>query len=336
MSSGVTKDLPGNVPFLERVCFSVGGEAYSWGDVVRAARLQGDWAEVENEVRAGLACRKRLDDMNEPMPDAQEIDRIAAEFRYARELVTAAEMHSWLAWCELDVDDWMEFILRSSLRARWASEIPEIVCRYPVSHGEVEDVALDEAICGGHLGRLATMLAQQAAIDHWHLERGGEGDIHPTRDLARRDASLDRFREAALTEKVVRDCIAHHQLDWIRLHLNLATFSSASAAREAWLCVRHDGRRLSEVAAIAGTELVEATLYVEDAPAGWRDALVAALSGEILEPLPGRDGVTLVEVLEKVLPSDSDPALCRRAEDRVLAEAIELEVAARVVWRSRV
>src|SRR5262245_23322246 len=70
--------------------------------------------------------------MNEPLLTAEEIDRTAAEFRYARDLVTAAEMHSWLASCDLDVEDWMEFILRSCLRTRWADEIPEIVNRYPV------------------------------------------------------------------------------------------------------------------------------------------------------------------------------------------------------------
>src|SRR2546427_306080 len=74
--------------------FTVGGTAYVWEDVVLAAHLWGDWTALEQRVRDGLACLARLDEDDEDGLDEADVDAAGTEFRYARDLVAAADLEA--------------------------------------------------------------------------------------------------------------------------------------------------------------------------------------------------------------------------------------------------
>ena len=69
--------------------FSLGDDIYTWQDVVAHARATGDWASLEQAAREGAACEALADSGEIDEPDA-DIEHAAEEFRYERDLVTAA------------------------------------------------------------------------------------------------------------------------------------------------------------------------------------------------------------------------------------------------------
>jgi len=80
---------------LRQMVFAAGDRDYHWADVVLGAKLWGDWEDLAEEVRQGLACVKRLEDGDEELnPDL--VSAAADEFRYERDLVSAQEMEAWL------------------------------------------------------------------------------------------------------------------------------------------------------------------------------------------------------------------------------------------------
>src|SRR5882724_11537606 len=73
------------------VIFTVDRMAYVWEDVVLAGHVWGDWTALEQRVRDGLACLARLDDVDDDLDEAV-VDAAACDFRYARDLVAAADL----------------------------------------------------------------------------------------------------------------------------------------------------------------------------------------------------------------------------------------------------
>ena len=98
--------------------FTVGQTSYVWEDVILAGLLWGDWTALEERVRSGLACLARLDDLDDDDDDAldeADVETAAAEFRYARDLVAAADLETWLERRGLSVEAWLDFIRRGLL-----------------------------------------------------------------------------------------------------------------------------------------------------------------------------------------------------------------------------
>lgn len=349
-----------------RRLFSVGGADYRAVDVVLGATLWGEWARLHESARQALACVRHAEAM-EDHGDPDEVESAANEFRYARDLVTAEETHAWLREWGLTAEAWMDSIERSVLRRRWAAELPDLAARYPVSDEEVSAALAAEAICSGELARLAEKLAGRAAIYDGQLS-GAAGDLGEpsgaevsalllrvpasarerglspvpperclarTRHVAHLEGCFERFRRAALTPAAVRAHVDAHGLDWILVECRYLAFAEAEAAREAALCVREDGRELEAVAADAGTVVREARWFLDTLSPGARSHFVAARKGDLLDPLPFGDEVRLCLVLDKRMPSDSDPEVRQRAEEGVVARLVEQEVARRVRWHVR-
>src|SRR3989442_13262363 len=116
--------------------FTVGGTAYVWEDVVLAAHLWGDWTALEQQVRDGLACLARLDEDDEDGLDEADVDAAGTEFRYARDLVAAADLEAWLDGRGLTVGPGPDFIRRTLLVPRWARDLEEIPATYGYDDAE--------------------------------------------------------------------------------------------------------------------------------------------------------------------------------------------------------
>jgi hypothetical protein len=343
--------------------FTVGGTSLAWEDLVLAGCLWGDWPDLETRVRDGLACLARLDDLeedDESAPTEDEVEAAAAEFRYARDLVAAADLEAWLERRGLTVDAWLDFVRRDLLRARWADALEAIRDEYEIEADEVAEALECEAVCSGLAAVLAARLAARAAIhareegaDPAALAREAEaiaasvgehvlGRALPEvpaaarrerlRALARLEAAWRRFAAAAAPPEALRALVTGRRLDWMRVGVQTVTAPDEDVAREIVLCVRHDRRALEEVATEAGLEATASEVWVEDLPESLRDALVGAQAGDLLGPLAAGDGYLVVAVGAKRLPSADDPLVRARAEHALLARTVDREVANRVTW----
>ena len=349
-----------------RQIFSVGNIIYVWEDVVLASVLRGDWVALEREVRAGIACLKRLEEAEdeEDVLPQDEINSAAEEFRYARDLVAAEEMERWLERRGLTADDWMDYIQRSLLIKKWADELEAIQQEYTVDQDEVDDVILCHAICGGHATEWAATLAGRVATFAGIAEDacnrtdacGDEqathvadalrvkiatrdvprclGDVGPERlkTLARLEVAWQEFSTRRATPKAIREQIAANRLEWIHFRVRSIFLRDLDAAREAALCIRQDGLDPAEVAAESGGEFTEAEWYLDDADPALRDHLLGAQAGDVLGPLRVNGGFAVMSVRAKQPPSENDPALVGRASQVLLNRTVRREVEGRVQW----
>ena len=94
----------GYASVLGRLVFSVDGEEFRWEDALLAARLSGEWAELESRTAEGVACARRVEVEGDPLGQ-DEVSSAAKAFRYARDLLSGDEMEAWLERWELDVID---------------------------------------------------------------------------------------------------------------------------------------------------------------------------------------------------------------------------------------
>jgi hypothetical protein len=232
-----------------------------------------------------------------------ELAEAEAQFRYERSLVAAEEMESWLERWELTVGEWRQYMrgnLPGGERAGWV-----------------------EAVCSGALERAAGELAARAAA----AEATGEPDL---------ERAYNRFLVEAITPEALGSLLEVRKADWIRVDCRTLVLLTEGAAREAALCVRDDGMALAEVAAQAGVEMREHSLYLEDAADELGKALLSARTGELLGPVSLADRHALVLVDDKVEPTLDDPAILRRVQEAARRRAIEREVVNRVTWHERV
>ena len=218
------------------------------------------------------------------------------------------------------------------LRERWADELERIEAEFAVGEEEVEAALRAEAVCTGFLRRAAERLAEDAA-----LAAANDARRHRSRRVDRRPGAggrrRARHRLRARTE--VQREVAAHALDWIRIEAETLELADAEAAREAALCVRVDGRPLTEVADDCGVPANAVVLYLADADPGLQAALASATPGELIGPLEQGDGHLLLQLRAKTEPSADDPELERRAAAVLAARSVDRELRDRVVWHER-
>jgi hypothetical protein len=351
---------------LAESVFSVAGRSYDWLDVVLWGLVWGDWAELEGEARLGLACVRRVDEDAEADPaDPTLVEEAANEFRYARNLLSAEEMEGWLARSGLTAEDWMASMEGAVLRRRWSDEAAETLAAFPPGEPDVEAALWREGICSGRLERAAGEVARRAAA---HASLGGEaanvdraleesvqaelasagdrlaasalglraGDCaERLAHLARLEVALRQFAAEVLTEPAIHAQIDHRGLEWIRLDCAVLSVADEQAAREAAMSVREDGLELAEVARLARAPVREERIYLDETSPEIRERLLSAGRGDLVGPVAVDGAFWLALVRDKVLPTDADPDVRRRAEDELLARLLAREVEARVLWHAR-
>jgi hypothetical protein len=352
-------------PLSGQPLFTVGRRRYGRRDVIAAAILRGEWRPFVDQARAGLACARRLSDEAEE-PDSFDLELAAREFREARGLVSSEDTEAWLARHGLSFEDWSAYLERSLLRRIWAGEIGDIVSRYGVGDEELGLILHAEAVCSGELQRFAETLADRAAVGERALGAGFPAaaaldDLLVARtarecaaalgspvpgpasaphwtgqavELARMEATFQACVRHAITPEAVHAQIVAHRLEWIRLRWRCVVLRDEAAAREAVLCLRHDGELLDEVAERAGvTARVEEPL-VERVDAAIRAAAISARPDDLLGPWPAADGFRLALLLAKAQPAESDAEVRRRAEEEI-ARSLVADAAKSVVWHER-
>jgi hypothetical protein len=300
---------------LDRPVFAAGDQDYRWADVVAAAQHWSRWAELERRTADGLAA---LAGLPEKIGQA-EVDEAMQAFRYARSLIAAEEMEAWLEHWGLRAQDWSGYLRRGIARTRAAGE--------SASPPDDQDVWA-EAVCSGALAELARDLAARVAA----AEAGGTRPGPVESDLAQMEEEHAAFVQRALTPEAAAKALELRNADWVRLSYTALEFPEAAMASEAALLVREDGLTPADVAGRAGVPLQEFETFLEDVEPGLSESLLSAPAGELVGPLPVRNGFALLCVNEKVAPTLADPVIQERLQEEVPRRALEREVRNRVQW----
>ena len=323
---------------LGQLVFSVGNEQYRWEDVILSARLRGDWADLEKELRDGLACLKRLDEEEEEI-DPDELQSAANDFRYERDLVSAEEAEGWLNRWHLNAEEWMEYIQRHLLRQKWSDRLAEIRARFPVTKNEIQSNLQAEAVCSGHLARFARALAARAAAHAKALEAGwvehAEKSAEPARRVRIIEVNYQRFCDHVVDSRGLKGQVDSHRLDWIRFDCRYLLFSQEQLAREAALCACADGMPLDEIAANANIALQEEAICLDEIEPSLRDRFLSAEKGALIGPLAWDNAIGVFLIADKIIPTLADPEIKQRAEKALLELAVNREINNRVRWHAR-
>jgi len=317
--------------------FSVGERSYFLSDLIHAAKLWGDWEDLEKETRRGLACAKWTEEEGEDVDNA-EVESAANEFRYERDLLTAEETDAWLRQWGLSVDEWMECMRRAALRTGLALQLDEIEARHPVGKEEIDRWAHAELVCSARARRLAHKLAARASVyqralaEGW-VEAAGESDAERLPEAL--ETAYEKFYRRTITHEGIESQVMSHGLDWIRFDYSCLAFAAEEMAREALLCIRDDGMSLEEVAENAKVSVQGGLFYLDEIDSELWNPFLAAQKGELVGPVEWEDEFALFLIRDKILPSLDDPDVRERGERALVGAVLEQEMAKRVSWHKR-
>ena len=336
--------------------FSVEGEPYRWRDVILSAVRWGAWQALETQVREGAACVTHADATGQSLPEGA-LDAEGREFRYALDLISAKSMEEWLSRWELSVKDWMGHLRRQLMRARWPDLRRTLTEHHPLRDEDALRLTLVDAICSGELDKWARTLARRAAIhvngsdpaagtvtESFSLDSGPFASIlfradattlHAAeRRLRRMDDAFRQFRAAHVTTRSVEAYVGLRHIDWVRVDCRVMAFPDEGMAAEAALLLRDDGEGFTSVYSAAHTLPRADSFFLDQIDAGLRAAFLGARTGDLVGPMRVDGEYVLYLIEEKTLPTPLDPAVLRRAEEGVLAQALERQTAGRVQWHS--
>jgi len=347
--------------FWDRHAFSVGGAGFSWRDVILAAMARGEWSAFERRLAHGLACEARAASADAPA-DCDAVDEAATAFRYDHDLISAADVTAWLDRVGVCAEEWTAYFTRAVLRDRWDGELDDVLDRYAPSARVLVEAAVSEGICSGVFEAFERTLAGRAAFVFESDAAGFERALRSAASPAI-DAEADRLAELhahwlsrpASAEMVARlrvilqiDAVFHglvervtsngqmaaiveaNRLEWMRLELDVVSFPTENAAREALLCVREDGLSLYDVAALAHRAVTRSTVTLQDLAPGCQEQLIGAEPGRVLGPLAttsngAAEGQQLFDVYKLIgrkAPTADDPAVAARAREELVTRAL--------------
>lgn len=318
----------------------------SFGEVTRAAHFRGELRPYADRLAWELACEVEAERLALERDD-EAIESLLNGFRYGLDLISAEETESWLESRGLDGDDLEAYIDRcywwGTLKDRVApgqgGDFPGV----PEQLGTLES----ELFLSGGFTPLAIGLSRRLVARQDPASRPGSERVAEERRrfLARTGlepegiagwlGSLDRGLpwfgemleleaayslscELILTPERFSGELARARLSLTRLELERVEFDSIDAAREAHLCVRHDGMSLEDVARETRYPFRRLELLAEDLPETQRQKLLCAGIGEVQAPEDAGGVFQLVRVLSKAEPNLSEATVRQRIEQRIL------------------
>ena len=352
---GAKQDRDGRTLMLtDALVFTVEGEPYRWRDVILSAVRWGAWHALETQVVEAAACVKHAEATGQPLPDGV-LDAEGREFRYALDLVSAKSMEDWLSRWGLSVNDWMGYLRRKQMRARWPELRRTLAEHHPLRDEDALRLTLVDAICSGELDKWARTLARRAAIhangsdptsgavtepgslDSWPFASTLFGadttTLHAAESRLRRmDDAFRQFRAAHVTARAVEAYVGLRHIDWVRVDCRVMAFPDEGMAAEAALLLRDDGEGFTGVYSAAHTLPRADCFFLDQIDAGLRGAFLGARTGDLIGPMRVDGEYVLYLIEEKTLPTPLDPAVMRRAEEGVLEQALERQTTGRVRW----
>jgi hypothetical protein len=286
------------------------------------------------------------------------LDQLAADFRYARNLVTADECEQWLAGIGVSADEFSEHIVRRSFVAPTglfdggASDVERgaVVMDKDQARSFRVDLLLSDKFppmssalawrialrCENTPAPEAAKVAAQRTLGLENLRLAGlarEDRLAQPGEAAKLidelpflEALFQTQTQALLTPEHQHRVLTNLRLPLLRFDLEILELESEAAAREAFLCIKEDGITLDELAAQNHHPLRKRTSFLEEFPQDWQQGLLSATPGAALPPIQVDEGFQLCRLVSKRDPALTDPAVLRRVNDSLLqAHFRELE-----------
>ncbi len=321
--------------------------------------VSGRWTEVRAEMRAGLAPASSA--VGEPTRD--EVKSAEVAFRQARRLLAADDLKSWLAERSLSVADWRGHLARALQAQRYqataSNTTQEVQDGDDVDDAELSASARIAIVVEGTFESAVGRLLEGAAAADLEHDAGTSFEPCPDSDaeaLARSAASdnalpLQVRDVSSLTNMAatvldwtgarqrafegadprhVRELLAERRLDWTQLEFDELVLSSATAAREAVMCVRADGLDLAAVGALAEVPVRTRSCTAEEAGEASAPHLLAAEPGAALGPIEEAGAWRVLVLRERLVPNADDPAVWARARAQVVSEQLHRRLAGKV------
>lgn len=341
--------------------FAAGGLTFYWEDVILAGAAWGSWALLERDLRSGMTLLARAAAENS-LPPRAELDAAITSFRYERNLISAQETRDWLARWSLAPGDWFDYLRRQLVQARTIDGRASCDADDDKSLSTPIRELYVDAVCSGTLERLARDLAIRAAclaldrqpppaqfegansnLSSWTdddvvLQMGCRLGVPPSRGRERLsllmevEQSYDCFRARSLDAEALAREVASHALEWTRIACEIVTFEDQTAAREALLCLRADGRTLHEVASAANRPATSECVYLDES-SGIAEQLLGARQGDVIGPVAAHGRFVVIEVHERVPASCGDPEIIRRAESSIVNRLAATDLAPVIRWQ---
>ena len=299
-----TAGVPASLP-----AFKAGSRVISLDDILAAAEWRGELAPFRANREQALAAALVAEAAGRT-PEPAAVEAATAEFRYARDLVSAEECDQWLEQRGLTFAD-----LTASVTRRLLAECPEIgePTGLPPGAGAI---LRTEALLADEFTDWARQLAWRSALAVADNALPSVG-LAPATAYAELEARF-AAAAAALAEPARRTReLAAQRLELLWVEILAAEFTDEGAAHEAFLCVREDGSTLAEVAAANGFPTRTNAAFLGELPPEWQPALLSATVGDVLPPRAGADSAVVLQLLHRREPSLADAAVTERLDREV-------------------
>ena len=342
----MAEKLPGRPDDL--AVFLVDGRSVSVGDVIHAAAFRDElrpaWLALHRKLhRERIAVESDLD------ADEENVQAIADQFRYDRDLISAEETESWIEKRALTMEDFDGYITRRFWDEQLAEHEAPDPGDFAFAPSEQRDLLRVEALISGQLDQLAAalsgrMVALRGVGDmphgsadaeelerNWFVERTGIEPAAIGQWLDALGKDLAWFGEMLRMEAAYRAECARvltpekrfRMLNSLRLPLTLlevesVEFDRGEAANEAYLCVHEDGLSMEESAKLGRYPYTRKEFLIEDLPEHWQRRFLAASEGATLEPEVDDGVYHLCRLLRKQDPQLEDSSVRRRIDQRIL------------------
>jgi hypothetical protein len=335
-------------------------------EVIRAAHFRGELAAPWERLLRGLAARGQAE-AQRLEADWEKIQARADQFRYERDLITSEETELWLTERDLALED----LEGHCLRAFWLEELGKWTqpakVDFAAASAEWRALLRVELRLTEQFERLARNLIQRVLArpaEGRHQAALSDDKVKSERQRFYRraglsDATLERWltglgRDTAwLTEMLELEVAYQGQCDQlltsearaqtlrvarlalVRFEAELIDLESHEAAREAYLCVREDGRSMAELAKEAGYPYRRVSFVLEDLREEVQQHLLNARAGAVIEPWEQHGGFQLCRVVAKKEPSLRDSRIRSRVDQRILESYFAALEAREIQWPNR-
>jgi len=324
------------------VLFHAGGRAYTVDDAISSAMFRGALDTAIEETLALSAAEERAGEEGFE-PDDEALQTSAESFRYQHDLITAGETEAWLETRGMTIDDFSRHLYQQLCRSAYPGKsdgqsVPDdlsdlLRVRLWMTDGMDElAAALRRRIAAGiemsDRETLSTQAEKRRFLGRHRLDdRSLAGWLAAlNRDNAwlaealRVETAFDRLVTQAITDDARSRRLASMQLALSKMEIETLELDSEAAAREAVLCVRDDGQSLSEIARESGYHADHSELWIDDFDDAIGQQLLGAVDGEVIGPIESDDRFKVYQIVRKIEPRMSDPAVSDRIDKAIVDE----------------
>jgi hypothetical protein len=332
------------------VLFRAGDVGHTVDDVVAFAMFAGILDDMVAETLALAAAEDRADAIGFE-PDDAILQSASEAFRYDHDLITAGETEQWFASRGMTLDDFSRYLLQRACKdafpdARPHESLPDDlsdllrVCLWMTDQMPALAAELRKRVSA----RIETEERDEAAIAAEWQRFMQRHDLDRTsvaawlastrRDQAwldesiRMEAAFAHLRQKSIDDDARSRKLASMRLSLMRVEVESLILDSETAAREAVLCVTHDGETLADVAKDSGFRADRSETWIDALPPAVAQQIQSAVDGQVIGPVATADRFEVYQVLRKLEPRLSEAAICDRI-DKALADEMFDDVCAR-------